>query len=191
GVSTAALFLISGFLTQRGGTQQIAAYGGMQRVTPVLAGTWLVAGLATLSLPGLSGFVPEYLVLLGTFRVNIVAAAFAVLAVIIAALYILLPYQRMFTGPRNESLAALPDLGAREKWVVARWSPRCSPWASCPGRSSTCCDRWRRRPRSSSPARWTPRLRPVLTDRATRLPRSPRGARSELRPTAHRLGGPD
>ncbi|HLV03990.1 MAG TPA: NADH-quinone oxidoreductase subunit M [Actinomycetaceae bacterium] len=119
GVSTAALFLISGFLTQRGGTQQIAAYGGMQRVTPVLAGTWLVAGLATLSLPGLSGFVPEYLVLLGTFRVNIVAAAFAVLAVIIAALYILLPYQRMFTGPRNESLAALPDLGAREKWVVA------------------------------------------------------------------------
>ncbi len=119
GVSTAALFLISGFLTQRGGTQQIAAYGGMQRVTPVLAGTWLVAGLATLSLPGLSGFVPEYLVLLGTFRVNIVAAAFAVLAVIAAALYILLPYQRMFTGPRNESLAALPDLGAREKWVVA------------------------------------------------------------------------
>src|SRR5690606_22879155 len=98
GVSTAALFLISGFLTQRGGTQQIAAYGGMQRVTPVLAGTWLVAGLATLSLPGLSGFVPEYLVLLGTFRVNIVAAAFAVLAVI---------------------LAALPVLGAREKWVVA------------------------------------------------------------------------
>ena len=119
GVSTAALFLISGFLTQRGGTQQIGGYSGMQRVTPVLAGTWLVAGLATLSLPGLSGFVPEYLVLLGTFRVNIVAAVFAVVVVIIAALYILLPYQRMFTGPRNETLAALPDLDAREKWVVA------------------------------------------------------------------------
>ncbi|WP_454086119.1 NADH-quinone oxidoreductase subunit M [Georgenia sp. Marseille-Q6866] len=119
GVSTAALFLVSGFLTQRGGTQEIAAYGGMQRVTPVLAGSWLVAGLATIALPGLSGFVPEYLVLLGTFRVNVVAAVFAVLAVIIAALYILLPYQRMFTGPRNETLAALPDLGAREKWVVA------------------------------------------------------------------------
>jgi len=85
----------------------------------VLAGTWLIAGLATIALPGLSGFVPEYLVLLGTFRVNIVAAVLAVLAVIIAALYILLPYQRIFTGPRNETLAALPDLGAREKWVVA------------------------------------------------------------------------
>ena len=119
GVSTAALFLISGFLTQRGGTQEIGGYSGMQRVTPVLAGTWLIAGLATIALPGLSGFVPEYLVLLGTFRVNIVAAVLAVLAVIIAALYILLPYQRIFTGPRNETLAALPDLGAREKWVVA------------------------------------------------------------------------
>src|SRR5690606_39196889 len=114
-----ALFLTSGFLTPRGGTREIAGYSGMQRVTPVLAGTWLVAGLATIALPGLSGFVPEYLVLLGTFRVNIVAAVLAVLAVIIAALYILLPYQRIFTGPRNETLAALPDLGAREKWVVA------------------------------------------------------------------------
>lgn len=118
GVSTAALFLISGFLTQRAGTQQIPDFGGMQRVTPVLAGTWLVAGLATIALPGLSGFLPEYLVLLGTFRVNIVAAVFAVVAVIIAALYILLPYQRIFTGPPNEILAATPDLGGREKWVV-------------------------------------------------------------------------
>ena len=119
GVSTAALFLISGFLTQRGGTQQIPEFGGMQRVVPVIAGTWLTAGLATIALPGLSGFLPEYLVLVGTFRVNIVAAVFAVIAVIIAALYILLPYQRIFTGPTNETLAALPDLGARERCVVA------------------------------------------------------------------------
>ncbi|MEE6282594.1 NADH-quinone oxidoreductase subunit M [Georgenia sunbinii] len=119
GVSTAALFLITGFLTQRGGSQEIPAYGGMQRVTPVLAGTWLVAGLATIALPGLSGFLPEYLVLLGTFRVNIVAASFAVIAVIIAAIYILLPYQRMFTGAPNPALAKLPDLDARERWVVA------------------------------------------------------------------------
>ncbi|MEE6273886.1 NADH-quinone oxidoreductase subunit M [Georgenia sp. MJ206] len=119
GVSTAALFLVAGFLTQRGGSQRIADYGGMQRVTPVLAGGFLVAGLATLSLPGLSGFVPEYLVLLGTFRVSVVAGVAAVLAVVIAALYILLPYQRMFTGEAPETLRALPDLGAREKWALA------------------------------------------------------------------------
>ena len=119
GVSTAALFFISGFLTQRGGTQRIGDFGGLQRVTPVLAGTWLIAGLATLSLPGLSGFVPEFLVIVGAFRVNMWAAIVAVIAVVVAALYILLPYQRMFTGPVKENLAALPDLGGREKWVVA------------------------------------------------------------------------
>ncbi|TRW43900.1 NADH-quinone oxidoreductase subunit M [Georgenia yuyongxinii] len=119
GVSTAALFLIAGFLVRRGGTQQIPAYGGMQRVTPVLAGTFLISGLATIALPGLSGFVPEFLVLQGTFRVNILAACIAVLGVIIAALYILLPYQRIFTGPKVPELARIPDLGLREKWVVA------------------------------------------------------------------------
>ncbi|UNX54408.1 NADH-quinone oxidoreductase subunit M [Georgenia sp. TF02-10] len=119
GVSIAALFLITGFLTTRAGTQHIPAFGGMQRVTPVLAGTFLVAGLATIALPGLSGFVPEYLVLLGSFRVSVVAGVVAVLGVIIAAVYVLLPYQRMFTGPKADRLVTVPDLGAREKWVVA------------------------------------------------------------------------
>jgi len=119
GVSIAALFLVSGFLTQRGGTQEIPAYGGMQRVVPVLAGTFLVSGLASLALPGLSGFVPEYLVLLGTYRVSIVAAVVAVLGVIIAAVYILLPYQRIFTGPTRPELLRMPDLGGREKAVLA------------------------------------------------------------------------
>ncbi|HLS48921.1 MAG TPA: NADH-quinone oxidoreductase subunit M [Actinomycetaceae bacterium] len=118
GVSTAALFFAAGFLTQRGGTQQIAEFSGMQRVTPVLAGTFLVAGLATLALPGLSGFLPEYLVFLGAFRVNIWAGVVIVFASIIAALYILLPYQRMFTGPREERLSTLPDLGGRERTVM-------------------------------------------------------------------------
>ncbi|MFH5822024.1 NADH-quinone oxidoreductase subunit M [Georgenia sp. AZ-5] len=118
GVSTAALFLVAGFLTRRGGTQQIPAYGGMQRVTPVLAGSFLVAGLATVALPGLSGFVPEFLVLQGTFRVSVLAGVIAVAGVIIAALYILLPYQRIFTGPKVPELARIPDLDAREKWVV-------------------------------------------------------------------------
>ena len=67
GISTAALFLIAGFLVSRKGTRVIAAYGGVQKVAPVLAGTFLVAGLATLSLPGLAPFISEFLVLIGTF----------------------------------------------------------------------------------------------------------------------------
>lgn len=118
GISIAALFLISGFLTERGGSRDIAHYRGMQRVTPVIAGTWLVAGLATIALPGLSGFVPEFLVLMGTYRVNVLLAILAVLGVVIAALYILLPYQKIFTGPAREGVDALPDMDGREKTVV-------------------------------------------------------------------------
>ncbi len=118
GVSIAALFLISGFLTERGGSRQVDHYSGMQRVTPVIAGTWLVAGLATIALPGLSGFVPEFLVLVGSYRVNVTLAVLAVLGVILAALYILLPYQKIFTGPKKLGSDMLPDMDGREKWVV-------------------------------------------------------------------------
>ena len=118
GVSTAAMFLVGGFLTQRGGTQDMSAYGGMQRVTPLIAGTFLVSGLASLALPGLSGFVPEYLVLLGTFQHAPWMAIVAVFGVVLAALYILLAYQRVFTGPPSTTHAGMPDLGGREKVVM-------------------------------------------------------------------------
>ncbi|MSS83345.1 NADH-quinone oxidoreductase subunit M [Actinomycetaceae bacterium WB03_NA08] len=116
GLSIAGLFLISGFLIERGDTQEIAGYGGWQRVTPVLAGTWLVAGLASIALPGLSGFVPEYLVLMGTWKASIPVALFAVLGVVLAAMYILLPYQRIFTGPKPD--IDVPDLTISQKTVV-------------------------------------------------------------------------
>ncbi len=118
GFSIAALFLISGFLIQRGGTDKISDYSGFQRVTPLIAGTWLFAGLASIALPGLSGFVPEFMVLMGTYRVSIPLALFAVFGVILAAMYILLPYQKMFTGRVNPEQAGLPDLDGREKTVV-------------------------------------------------------------------------
>ena len=116
GLSIAAMFFISGFLTQRGGSRQIADYRGIQRVTPVIAGTWLVSGLASMAMPGLSGFVSEYLVLVGTLKVSTVLAIFAVLGVVIAAGYILWPYQKIFTGPKPEQ--KLPDMNGREKTVV-------------------------------------------------------------------------
>lgn len=119
GLSTAAMFLVLGFLERRGRSQWIPVYRGMQRITPVLAGLFLVAGLASIALPGLSGFVPEYLVLLGTFKANTLAAVFAALGVIIAALYVLLPYQRMFTGPKDDGITGAADLDGREKLAMA------------------------------------------------------------------------
>ncbi|EYR62315.1 NADH:ubiquinone oxidoreductase subunit M, partial [Actinotalea ferrariae CF5-4] len=118
GLSTGALFLLAGFLVARRGSQRIADFGGLQKVVPVLAGTFLVAGLSALSLPGLSTFVSEFLVLVGTFTAHPAAAIVATLGVVLAALYVLLTYQRVFTGPVRSELAATPDLSAREKWVV-------------------------------------------------------------------------
>jgi len=121
GFATAGLFLIAGFLVARHGSQRIADYGGWQRVTPVLAGTFLVAGLSSLALPGLASYVSEFLVLTGTFQRYPWAAAIATIGIVLAALYILLMYQRVFTGPRPVTTAAAEprDLGLREKVVVA------------------------------------------------------------------------
>ena len=118
GLSIAGLFLIGGFLTERAGTRAIDDFGGMRRVVPVLAGTFLVAGLAAIALPGLSGFVPELMVLVGTFGVSPWAAGIAVVAVIAAALYLLLPYQKIFTGPTNPARQSVSDVGWREKLGV-------------------------------------------------------------------------
>ena len=119
GISTAALFLIAGFLVSRRGTRLIADYGGVQRVAPVLAGTFLVAGLATLSLPGLAPFISEFLVLIGTFTRYPVFAVLAALALVLSAVYVLWMYQRMMTGPVTDGNEKLPDLRPREILVVA------------------------------------------------------------------------
>jgi NADH-quinone oxidoreductase subunit M len=119
GFSTAALFLIVGFLISRRGSRLIADYGGVQRVAPVLAGTFLVAGLSSLALPGLSTFVSEFLVLVGTFSRYEAAAVIATGGIILASIYILLMYQRTMTGEPNEGTAKLRDLTLRETWVVA------------------------------------------------------------------------
>jgi NADH-quinone oxidoreductase subunit M len=118
GISTAALFLIAGFLVSRRGTRVIAEFGGVQKVAPVLAGTFLIAGLATLSLPGLAPFVSEFLVLAGTFTRYPVAAVFATGALVLAALYVLWMYQRMMTGPVRKGNERLQDLLPRELLVV-------------------------------------------------------------------------
>src|SRR5499426_653592 len=118
GFATGALFLLAGFLIARRRSQRIADYGGVQTVAPVLAGLFLVSGLAMLSLPGLSTFVSEFLVLVGTFTRYRAAAVAATFATVLAAIYILWMYQRTMTGPVKEQTKNMPDLKARELWAV-------------------------------------------------------------------------
>ncbi|WP_031510979.1 NADH-quinone oxidoreductase subunit M [Streptomyces megasporus] len=119
GISTAVLMLIVGFLISRRGSRLIADYGGVQKVAPVLAGTFLVGGLATLSLPGLAPFVSEFLVLVGTFTRYPAAGVVATLGIVLAALYVLVLYQRTMTGPVRPEVERMPDLRKRELLVVA------------------------------------------------------------------------
>jgi len=119
GLSTAALFLIGGFLVSRRGSALIEDFGGVEKVAPILAGTFLVAGLSTLSLPGLSPFVSEFMVLAGAFTYNYWYAVVAVSAIVLAALYILLMYQRTMTGPTRPEIAGMVDLNRREIAAVA------------------------------------------------------------------------
>ncbi|MBW8485064.1 NADH-quinone oxidoreductase subunit M [Actinomadura parmotrematis] len=119
GFSTGALFLVVGFMIVRRRSARISDFGGVQKVAPVLAGTFLIAGLSGLSLPGLSPFVSEFMVLTGTFGRYRVPAAIAAVGIVLAAIYILWTYQRTMGGPAVESVRAMPDLSAREKLVVA------------------------------------------------------------------------
>jgi NADH-quinone oxidoreductase subunit M len=119
GFTTAALFLVAAMLIKRRGSKRIPDYGGWQRVTPVIAGVFLLSGMSALALPGLNSFVSEFLVLVGTFQRYPIAAALATVGIILAALYVLLMYQRMMTGPKPDSAAGTPDMSHREKWVVA------------------------------------------------------------------------
>ncbi|TAM68105.1 NADH-quinone oxidoreductase subunit M [Mycobacterium sp.] len=119
GLSTAAVFLIAGFLISRHGSRAIADYGGVQKVAPVLAGTFLVSAMATLSLPGLAPFISEFLVLLGTFNRYWLAAGFGVTALVLSSVYMLWLYQRVMTGPVASGNEKIGDLKARELIVVA------------------------------------------------------------------------
>ena len=118
GFATGALFILAGFLIARRGSDRIADFGGVQKVAPLLAGLFLISGLAGLSLPGLSTFVSEFLVLLGTFSRYKLPAIIATSAIILAAIYILWMYQRTMTGPVRDEVAGMKDLRPRELLAV-------------------------------------------------------------------------
>ena len=119
GFSTAALFLVAGWMISRRGSSTIADFGGLQRVTPVMAWSFFIAGMSSLALPGLSSFVSEFLVLVGTFTRYPVAAVIATFGIVLAALYVLIPVQRALHGPTTPGNENLADLNLREKLAIA------------------------------------------------------------------------
>ena len=119
GFSTAALFLVAGWMQSRRGSSTISDFGGLQRVTPVMAWTFFIAGMSSLALPGLSSFVSEFLVLVGTYTRYPVAAVIATFGIVLAALYILIPVQKALHGPTTPGNENLTDLNLREKIAIA------------------------------------------------------------------------
>ncbi|MCX6404839.1 MAG: NADH-quinone oxidoreductase subunit M [Actinobacteria bacterium] len=120
GFSTGALFLVVGFLASRRGSSLIADFGGVTRVAPILSGVILLAGLSSLALPGMSSFVSEFLVLLGTFSVYQWVAVIATTGIVLAAFYILWMYQRVVTGePSQEVRDTVTEISTRELVAIA------------------------------------------------------------------------
>jgi NADH-quinone oxidoreductase subunit M len=119
GFSTGALFIVVGLLIARGKSRNVDDYGGAAKVTPILAGVFLMAGLSALALPGMSTFVSEFLVLVGTFTRHKGLAVLATTGMVLAAVYVLYLYKRTFQGPVSEKVVRFRDLNAREIAAVA------------------------------------------------------------------------
>jgi NADH-quinone oxidoreductase subunit M len=119
GFSTGALFFLVGMLYERRHTREIAAFGGIARVAPVFSAIFTVVALASVGLPGLNGFVGEFLVLLGSFKAWPVATAIATTGVIFAAAYLLWALQRIIFNPLDKpENEAITDLTPRELAVL-------------------------------------------------------------------------
>jgi len=114
GVSTGALFLMVGMIYERRHTRQIAELGGIQSVAPIFAGFFMVVMLSSIGLPGLNGFVGEFLILIGSFETARWWVVVATLGVILAALYLLWAYQRVFHGEPSEANKSFPEITRRE-----------------------------------------------------------------------------
>jgi NADH-quinone oxidoreductase subunit M len=119
GLSTGALFLLVGMISERRHTRQIAELNGLQKSMPMMAAVFTVVMLSSIGLPGLNGFVGEFLILIGTFVTARWWAVVATAGVILAALYLLWAYQRVFHGTPTGDNVGLPDLTWRERAVLA------------------------------------------------------------------------
>ena len=114
GVSTGALFLLVGMISERRHTREIDALCGLQRVAPVFAGVFTVVMLSSIGVPGLNGFVGEFLVLIGSFGPARWWTVVATTGVVLAALYLLWAYQRVFHGEPDDANRSFPEMTWRE-----------------------------------------------------------------------------
>jgi NADH-quinone oxidoreductase subunit M len=120
GLSTGGLFLLIGMIYLRRHTREISEFGGLWKSVPVYAAVFMVVMLSSIGLPGLNGFVGEFLILLGTFLSKSLAAEIAVIGLILGALYMLYAYERLMFGPITKAVnQTIADLSAREIWVMA------------------------------------------------------------------------
>jgi NADH-quinone oxidoreductase subunit M len=119
GISTGALFLLVGMIYERRHTREIAKLRGLQRPAPVLAGVFAVVMLSSVGLPALNGFVGEFLILIGSFVTRRWWAVVATTGVILAAVYLLWAYQRVFHGEPDADNADMAEMTWRERWVMA------------------------------------------------------------------------
>jgi len=118
GMITGGMFLLVGVLYDRTHTRQLDAFGGLGATVPVYAGVLTFFSLASLGLPGLSGFVSEFMALVGTFPVWCWQTTVSVLGVVVSAAYMLMVLQKVLLGPLNEKWRTLPDMTARELLTV-------------------------------------------------------------------------
>ncbi|HYU58732.1 MAG TPA: NADH-quinone oxidoreductase subunit M [Actinomycetota bacterium] len=118
GLSTGALFLLVGMLYERSHTRDLDALGGMGKTVPLLSGFFLLVALSSLGLPGLNGFVGEFLILLGSFARHRALTVVGATGVILSAIYLLWAYQRMAHGEPRGDAVRFPDLSLRELVIL-------------------------------------------------------------------------
>lgn len=118
GLTAAALFYLAGLLEQRRGARGLEDFGGLMQRTPLLCGWMSVAMFSSLGLPGLNGFIGEFLIFKGSFALAAAFTAVAVLGLLFTAVALLRAMQALFSGPLAESCREFPDLRLGEKWVI-------------------------------------------------------------------------
>jgi len=120
GVTAAAIFCFIGFLEQRsGGLRGIDDFGGLRKAAPIFCGLMGISLFASLGLPGLNGFVGEFLIFKGVFALSPWAAALATPGLLVTAVFLLKILQRVFSGPLNDKWKGFPELTTREQMLVA------------------------------------------------------------------------
>jgi NADH-quinone oxidoreductase subunit M len=119
GLTAAALFAFVAFIEKRaGGNRGLNDFGGLRKVMPVFCGLMGISMFASLGLPGLNGFVGEFLIFKGVFSLAPWTAAISTIGLLVTAVFLLTILQRVFSGPLNENWKSMCDLSLRERWIT-------------------------------------------------------------------------